>query len=362
VRIALVADPYIPVPPVLYGGIERIIGFLVSGLRRRGHEVTLVAHPASTIECDGLVGYGRPPHDGRARRARELVAVQRALTARARRIDVVHSFGRLAGLLPLLPARWIPKVQSYQRAISWPGVRRASRLGGRSLVFTACSSAMYRSRPPAVRGRCDWLTVFNGVELGTYDCATRVDADAPLVFLGQVHPMKGPQAAIAIARAAGRRLVIAGAPEPGEKGRRFFEQTIAPSLGPDVEFVGALDDAQKNALLGRAAALLFPSFYDEAFGIVMAEAMACGTPVVALDNGSVSEVVEHGRTGFVCRNQHEAVSAIDRLPQIDRSVVRSECETRFGADVIVDAYERLYASLVLRVSPRRHTAGICAES
>src|SRR5215472_12874101 len=138
-RIAIVADPYIPVPPVLYGGIERIIAFLSRGLLARGHHVTLIAHRDSRIAGAELLTYGQPPHQGVRARATELLQVQRALVARVGRVDVIHSFGRLAGLLPLLAVRTIPKVQSYQRAISWPGVRLAARIAGRSLAFTACS-------------------------------------------------------------------------------------------------------------------------------------------------------------------------------------------------------------------------------
>ena len=344
-RIAVVADPYIPIPPTLYGGIERIVAFLVGSLHDRGHEVTLIAHPDSTIRCAELVSYGRPPHAGIVLRTAELLQVQRALCARVHRIDLIHSFGRLAGLLPLLPVRSVPKIQSYQRAVSWPGIVRAACLGGSSLVFTACSTAVYAHRPQSARRHGSWLTIGNGVELQKYVGVESVADDAPLVFLGQLHPMKGPHVAIRIAQAAGRRIVLAGTPEPGPKGREFFEQTIAPELGPDVEYLGAVDDAQKSALLGRAAALIFPSFYDEAFGIVMAESMACGTPVIGFDNGSVPEVLRHGHTGFVCRNEAEAVDAVGRLGTIDRGEVRRECAARFGSTVIVDAYERLYRAM-----------------
>lgn len=361
-RIAVVADPYIAVPPELYGGIERILGFLVEGLHARGHHVTLVAHPDSTAPCTELVGYGRHPHHGVAARATELLQVQRALCARAKRLDVVHSFGRLAGLLPLLPLRSLPKIQSYQRAVSWPGVQRAALLGGASLTFTACSTAVYAHRPEWARRRGEWSTIFNGVDVTKYQCTTQLPADAPLMFLGQLHPMKGPQVAIAIARATGRRLVIAGSLEPGAKGQAFFDRVIAPELHDGITYVGPVDDRQKNDLLGRAAALLFPSFYDEAFGIVMAEAMACGTPVIAYANGSVPEVVVHGRTGFVCHNERDAIAATGRLATIDRAAVRRDCETRFSSTVIVDAYERLYAAALARVHPDQKATGLCAAS
>src|SRR5439155_7533964 len=163
-RIAITADPYIPVPPVLYGGIERIIAFLVRGLAARGHEVTLFAHPESrAVTGVQLVAYGRPPHAGAVARATELGQIQGGLLRRLGRIDIVHSFGRLAGLLPLLARRSLPKIQSYQRALSWPGIRMAARLGGRSLAFTACSTSVYRDRPRQGRYGGAWHTIFNGV-------------------------------------------------------------------------------------------------------------------------------------------------------------------------------------------------------
>lgn len=347
-RILIVADPYIPVPPTLYGGIERIIAFLVDGLVARGHAVTLLAHPDSAAACTELVPYGCPPHAGSRSRLLELAQIQSGLLRRIRHVDVVHSFGRLAGLLPLLPLRWIPKIQSYQRAVSWPGIRRASMLAGSSLTFTACSTAMYREQVRRKRGLGSWRTIFNGVELAKYRAVPRVPSDAPLVFLGQLHPMKGPHVAVRIARATGRRLIIAGSKADGANGRVYFERTLAPLFGDGVEYVGPVNDAQKNDLLGRAAAMVFPSFYDEAFGIVMAEAMACGTPVIGWDFGSVAEVIKDSVTGFVCRNEPEAVAAVERLNEIDRRTVRRDCEVRFGSDVIVDHYERLYQAVASR--------------
>ena len=347
-RILITADPYIPVPPVLYGGIERVIDVLVRELVQRGHEVTLVAHPGSrTPAC--LIPYGEPPHVGYRIRAKELVQVGSAVWRERRNVDVVHSFGRLAALLPILPRRHLPKIQSYQRdGVPWSSVARAVRLSGSSLVFTGCSSSVYRRRSADALGG-EWRTIFNCVDVTTYTPRLSVAADAPLVFLGRLDPIKGAHDAIAIARGAGRRLIIAGnrvteGPDVG-----YFEQRIAPHLDDvHVHYVGPVDDAQKNQLLGQAAALLMPIGWEEPFGIVMAEACACGTPVIAFARGSVPEVVRDGVNGFSCRSVDDAIAAVGSLDRIDRRAVRADCEDRFAGSVIAGAYESLYHELVDR--------------
>ena len=342
-RIAITADPYLPVPPRLYGGIERVIDLLVRGLAERGHEVTLFAHPESDTTAT-LRPYGVAPHMTSAARLREVAQVGSGLWGLRRRVDVVHSFGRLAALLPILPLG-LPKIQSYQRAIPWPGVRRASRLAGDSLMFTGCSTSLYapgQSRAAASR----WCTIFNGVDTSRYTPAFEVAADAPLVFLGRLERIKGPHHAIAIARRAGRRLVLAGNVATAGPDAMFYRDEVAPHVDGDcVRYVGPVDDAQKNVLLGGAAALLMPIEWDEPFGIVMAEAFACGTPVIAYARGSVPEVVQHGRTGFHCSGVDDAAAAVERLATLDRRVVRAECERQFSHDAIVTAYEQLYKAL-----------------
>ena len=353
-RVLLTADPYIPVPPVHYGGIERVIDVLVRELVRRGHEVTLVAHPDSRTPAR-LVPYGEPPHGGYRIRAKELMQVGSVLWRERRDADVVHSFGRLAALLPILPRRQLPKIQSYQRdSVPWTSVSRAVRLAGPSLVFTGCSSSVYRHRPPGPALGGDWRTIFNCVELATYTPALAVPADAPLVFLGRLDPVKGAHDANAIARGARRRLVLAGNLVTDGPDAGYFAERIAPHVdGVDVRYVGPVDDAQKNRLLGEAAALLMPIGWEEPFGIVMAEALACGTPVIAFARGSVPEVVRHGVNGFACGSVEDAVAAVGSLDRIDRRVVRADCAARFSGAVVADAYESLYHELADRVAHAR---------
>jgi glycosyltransferase involved in cell wall biosynthesis len=165
------------------------------------------------------------------------------------------------------------------------------------------------------------------------------------VFLGRIEEIKGPHLAIDVARETGRRLVIAG--NVPDDHRAYFERTIAPHVdGRAVTFVGAVDDAEKNRLLGSAAALLMPVLWEEPFGIVMAEALACGTPVIGLARGAVPEVVDDGVTGFVCEDVRGMVQAVGRVSRLSRQACRSDAERRFSDTAIVDAYERLYREVV----------------
>jgi glycosyltransferase involved in cell wall biosynthesis len=250
-------------------------------------------------------------------------------------------------MLPILPLRRLAKIQSYQRDVPWTSAGRAARLAGPSLVFTGCSQGVYRDRPPAPVQSGEWRTIPNPVDVSLYSPTYSVAADAPLMFLGRLDPIKGAHHAIAIARRAGRRLVLAGnrlteGPDAG-----YFDAQIAPHVdGADVQYVGPVDDAQKNMLLGRAAALLMPIEWEEPFGIVMAEAFACGTPVIGFRRGSIPEVVREGVNGFVVSDVAHAAAAVRQLHRIDRDAVRRDCETRFSCDAIVDAYEQLYQEVL----------------
>lgn len=255
--------------------------------------------------------------------------------------DVVHSFGRLAYLTPLLPLG-MPKIMSYQRSPTLSRVRMAMRLAREgSLVFTGCSEHIAAQIRPVAPSHA----VYNGVPVDQFDFEASVPDDAPLVFLGRIAPIKGTHHAIQVARETGRRLVIAGNVPDSRKEQVYFEEKVEPFVdGEQIRYVGPVGDEEKNELLGRAAAFLMPIEWEEPFGIVMAEAMACGTPVIGFDRGSVSEVVEDGESGFVCRDIGEMAAAVRKIPDLDRESCRRRCEAHFSAYSIVESYVDLYKS------------------
>jgi glycosyltransferase involved in cell wall biosynthesis len=341
VKILLTADPSIPVPPVGYGGIERIVDGLARSLRARGHTVGLVAHPGSTCAVDSLFGWPASGRDDRFASLRNPYALVRA--ARRFRPDVLHSFSRLGYLLPLLPSS-LPKVMSYQRHTGGRQISLASRAAGRSLRFTGCSEficAMGR------RSGGTWSAIPNFVETDRITFVPRVPEDAPLLFLSRIESIKGPDLAIEIARASGRRLILAGNRAESGPEREFWEQRIAGHLGRDgVEWVGEVGDAMKNELLGRCAALLVPIQWDEPFGIVFAEALAAGTPVITCARGATPEIIEQGRTGYFIDGVGAGTAAVGSLHLIDRAACRRVAETRFSREVCSSEYLELYQEMI----------------
>jgi glycosyltransferase involved in cell wall biosynthesis len=338
-RIALTADPELPVPPVFYGGIERIIDMLARGLVACGHEVTVFAHPESATAGNLISWRGRSSQSRIDTAQNATTLARQVLTGR---FDVLHSFSRIAYMLPIL-ALPIPKLMTYQREIS----RRSIRLGHTMSRGTLWFSAISRSLMQHVADVGNWRLVFNGVPLARYNFRPHVDPGAPLVFLGRIEEIKGPHLAIEVARRSGIPLVMAGTVSTEHRG--WFETMVAPHVdGKRVVYLGRVNDAQKNELLGRARALLMPILWEEPFGIVMVEAMACGTPVLGLARGAVPEVVEHGVAGFVCGDVDGLVAAVGRIGEINRAACRARVEQLFSDAVVVESYQAVYAEMLAR--------------
>lgn len=329
-HVAITVDPDIPVPPKFYGGIERVVDLLARGLVERGHRVTLFAHRDSHT-VGRLVAYPaeRPAHALDV--ARNTLTISRLLLGRP---DIIHSFGRLATLGPLLFTK-TPKLMSYQREPTLDRVRLAMRLSPEgSMAFTGCSNYI----ADQIRPFGPSYTVYNGTPIRSIPFTDTVDGDAPLVFLGRIEQIKGTHNAIAVARKSGRRLVIAG----NIADQDYFEREIRPHLSDRIDYIGPVDDRQKSELLSRSLAFLMPIEWNEPFGIVMVEALACGTPVIGMPRGAVPEVVIEGQTGFLRNSVDEMAAAVAKVATLSRKACRADCEARFSDDAIVEQYLNVY--------------------
>lgn len=343
-RILLVADPLIPVPPVLYGGIERIVAGLIDELRSRGHAVGLLALGESTAPADSRFSWPSRRVDRAIHTVRNALALRRA--CRAFRADVVHSFARLAYLAPLLSSG-LPKIMSYQRPPGARPVRLAARFAAPgSLVFTGCSAHI------AELGRRhggEWRAIPNFAPTETLRPDPAPPAPgAPLVFLSRLDRVKAPRLAIEIARRAGVPLVLAGNRAESGPDAEYFEREVAPLLGDDARWIGPVNDEEKRRLLAGARAMLVPIQWDEPFGIVFAEALACGCPVIASPRGALPEIVDEGKTGYLVNTLEQGVRAVHALPRLSRAACRAAAETRFSPSAVADRYVALYADLVAR--------------
>jgi glycosyltransferase involved in cell wall biosynthesis len=342
VKVLLMMDPYIKVPPAHYGGIERVVADLGDGLAKSGHEVTLWAAPGSQV--NGRVhAFGHEGERTRWSNLRNALTLAGRFLAGGTRFDVIHNFGRLAYLAPVL-ARDVPKIQTYMRTVNPANMVTARRLGARRLHYTAVSAAI---RDTGRRGGGDWSVIYNCAAPERYPFVADTDpATAPLVFLGRLDRCKGAHHAITVAQRLQRRLIIAGNISPLPHEQEYFEADIAPRIdGTLVTYIGPVGDEQKRALLGQAAAMLLPIEWEEPFPVVLPESMLCGTPLIAFRRGGVPEGIDHGRTGFLCDNAEQMAEAVGRLGTIDRAAVRAEAIRRFSDAAIVAEYERLYREM-----------------
>ncbi|MBD1363964.1 glycosyltransferase family 4 protein [Mucilaginibacter sp. ZT4R22] len=340
-KIAIIVNPLIPVPPEKYGGIERIVYMLIQELIAKGHDVTLYANERSKPGC-ALVGYHESDHYGLP----DMIRIN-ALTSKIafKKFDVIHTFGRMSNIALLMLSK-LPKVVSYQLQPTLSQVKKVIKFAREGSVhFTGCSDYISNQIVPYA----PVTTIYNGVDTAEYTFTPAVADDAPLVFLGRIQKEKGTDIAIQTALATGRKLVIAGNVPDETIHQAYFEEKVKPFIdGKQVTYIGPVNNSQKNELLGAAAAFLMPVTWDEPFGIVMAEALACGTPVIGFKRGSVPEVVQHGVNGFLCDTREEMAAFAKDIPKINRADCRRIAEGKFSSDTIGNQYEELYKRMVAK--------------
>ena len=332
-RIGMISPPWLPVPPPAYGGTEAVVDGLVRGLQRAGHDVVVAAHPDSDTPAEirsflprrttGTIGQG----------VTELAHVVEAYES-LHDVDVIHDH-TLAGPLIGPGRRGVPPVVATHHGTFDDACKRIFRRAGRWTQLVAISQSQAASAGDVPIA----AVVHHGVDVADFPF-DEAGGDY-LVFLGRMVPEKGAHHAIRIARRVGMPLRLA-AKMREEHERAFFKAEVEPLLGGDAEYVGELGGRDKLDLLAGARALLNPIDWAEPFGMVMLEALACGTPVVGRSLGAAPEIVGHGQVGFLGRTDAELAAALERVDDIDRLACRTWAAQRFSLELMAKGYEEQY--------------------
>lgn len=341
-RIGIIAPPWVPVPPPSYGGTEEVVDQLARGLYASGHEIVLFSTGDATCPVPRRWVFPTPPDDMNFSmpECRHVQAAYDALTD----CDVIHdhtSVGPIWAKAAGTPIPVVVTVHNPFNSISEPVYFHMA-----SYASIVAISQSHRASAPRVRMSA---VIPHGIDAGQYRLGAGAGGFA--LFLGRFAPEKGAAAAIRIARRADTPLVIAAKMRTPDE-RDYFDRQIRPELGRDVTFVGEVSKRERDALLRDAIALINPITWREPFGLVMIEAMAHGTPVVAYPNGAAPEIVEDQVTGFLPNNESDAAVALLSVQSLDRASCRRAVETRFSARRMVRDYEQLYRRVALHHSRR----------
>jgi glycosyltransferase involved in cell wall biosynthesis len=339
VKIAQVAPLFESVPSIGYGGTERAVSYLTEELVALGHDVTLFASGDSNTAAKlvPLCDQSLRSTGTEAEHNAYMYAGLENIFRQQNDFDVIHFHtGYLA--FPYVRRGRVATVTTLHGRLDIPGMDRI--VGEYSdIPLIAISKAQTVPAPDL-----NWVdTIGHGLPHNLYDF--RPTPGDYLCFVGRIAQEKGIEEAMAIANRTGMKLKIAAKVDPTD--RAYYETTIKPIMdaSPNIEFLWEIGEPEKNELMGNALALLFPTLCNESFGLAMIESMACGTPVIAFNNGAVPEVMNDGVTGFICDNVDEAVSKMHLLASLDRAVIRQEFETRFSVRAIASEYVRVYQRL-----------------
>lgn len=338
-RIAQIAPLYESVPPKFYGGTERIVHYLTEELVKKGHDVTLFATGDSKTRARLIANV---PEGLRLDKscvdpiAHHIVQIQEVIE-RADEFDIIH-FHTDYLHFPFSQKINVPIVTTLHGRLDLPDLQSLYK----KFPLQQVISISYSQKKPLMIA--NWVgTVHHGLPCQLHKMGT--GKGNYLAFLGRVSPEKGIEDAIKIAIKTNQKIKIAAKIDKADL--EYFERNVKSLLNhPLVEFIGEICDSEKTKFLGDARALLFPIKWEEPFGLVMIESMACGTPVIAYNSGSVPEVIENGKTGFIVDSFDDAVQAVPKAENLSRQKVRAAFEERFTASRMADDYLHLFSSLI----------------
>lgn len=334
-RIGLVAGPWIPVPPITYGGTERVVDSLARGFHEAGHEVVLAASPESSCPVSRVPGMRPAKQGGLNRTLSELSHVVRAYEG-LQDADVIHDH-TMAGPLYLHRPDRVPSVTTMHGPLTAESAdiyRAVARRG--AVIAISRDQTSHVPDVPVTR------VIHHGMDVSSVPVGS--GAGGYLCFVGRACPDKGLLEAIMVAREAGMPLRIAVKIRESEE-LRYFHEVIEPMLGPNEDFVGEVNDKEKFELMGEALAFLNPIQWSEPFGLVMIEALATGTPVIGTAVGSAPEIIDHGRTGFLGHTQQLA-GFVQKAEGLSRAACRKVAEDRFSEERMVNEHLWLFERLV----------------
>lgn len=361
-KVAVLAPPWLPVPPPAYGGIELVVAHLCDALVELGHDVTLLAAPGSSSRATvrTLLPAVHPDEMGTALHEADHVscafAVVDAEARRGRPFDVLHDHSGFTAVA-MADRVCVPVVATLHGAFT-PDVADFYRRHAGTAQMVAISEAQRAAAPAELAVR---HVVLNPLDLR--DWPFLPDKDDHLLWVGRMDPGKAADIAIRAARRAGLPLVLAGPVQTGQPGQQeYFDTEVAPLLdGDDVQYLGEVGAGDKHRLFSRARALLVPLRWDEPFGMVMVEALASGTPVIAFPRGAAPEIVRPG-CGFLVPDEAGMAAAVARLDEIDPAYCRSEVERRFSPRAAAAAYVRVYRDAAHRWQPAPRQARAAGDA
>ncbi len=345
-KIAQIAPAWFPVPPLGYGGIELIVSLLSDGLVDRGHEVTLYAAKGSTTKAKLVTPLDELPDPSQLGDVwfDTMHCLISYLDIQVSEFDIIHDHSGIIG-----PAMGVLNRDRGNRPVlahtlHGPWTEQGKKFYGLIddlISLIAISNTQMEDNPKVhYQGM-----VYNGIELSDYRFESK--KQDYLVYIGRANPDKGPVTALEVARRAGVDLkMVIKRNEPAE--REYFDQEIAPLVNDQVEVFENIPHSQKVELLANAMAMIFPIQWPEPFGLVMAEAMACGTPVIAGKWGAAKELVVEGETGFLCNSMEEYLRALDSVTKLDPVRCRKWTQEQFSASIMVSRYEQVFESLLNR--------------